>query len=123
MRIIKCIGIAALILLCTGCEDWVAIDSFIIIHAEYSGPNTARVIFQARDYCTASLFSNVRLYNKDDREQYHIKKESDQKYTSRNKYAVDITVSPDWAPGDHVTVSGRGVYGGIAEFDVPQTAP
>jgi hypothetical protein len=120
MRIIKLLVMAALILLYVGCENWVAIDSFIIINAEYTGPDTACITYKARDYCTESLFGDVRLYNKNIVEQYHIQKEGDQRYISRNKYAVDITVSPAWTPGDHVTVSGHGVYDGIAEFDVPE---
>jgi hypothetical protein len=123
MRIIKFMAIAALILLCVNCgEDWVSIDSFVIIYTEYTGPNTARVTYKARDFCASSLFGDVLLYNKDDTEQYHIQKESDDKYLSRHRYSVDITVSPDWAPGDRVTVRGRGVYSGIAEFDVPEKA-
>jgi hypothetical protein len=112
-------SMAAFMLLCMGCENWVAIGSFTIIQADYTGPNTARVTYNARDFCTASLYGDVCLYNKNDTEQYRIKKEGDHKYISHHKYSVDITVSPEWEPGDHVTVRGEGVYGGVAEFDVP----
>jgi hypothetical protein len=89
---------------------------------EYTGPNKARIIYETWD--EKELMSlrtgDVFIFNKDYTKRYSIQEESAPYNVGKYRYAVDITVEPEWEPGDLVTVTGRGHYLGDASFNVPQ---
>lgn len=118
---IKILGLAILTAFMSGCtDDWVSWDEHTIEKAEYTGVNTARVIYKAMDGQHPFHGNGVRIYNRDFTKEYTIRKESTHKYSSQSRYRVDITVEPNWAPGDYIHVSGISfVFGGSAGFEVP----
>ncbi|MDR0562987.1 MAG: hypothetical protein LBG73_09910 [Spirochaetaceae bacterium] len=105
---------------CDNWDDWVDWDESTIEHAKYTGPNTAQIVYKSMRCDTLLTHGGVRIYNKDYTKTYKIREESSHKVYGRSKYFVDITVEPNWEPGDHVTVSGGGYFQYSAEFDVPK---
>jgi hypothetical protein len=101
------------------CEDGVTPGEHTIKSAEYTGQNTARVIYKSTDW-NMPLYGDVRIFNANFSKEYLIVHETHADALGRNRYAVDITVTPDWLPGDLVTVEGNGYFIGSAYFEVPQ---
>lgn len=111
----------ALLFVFTGCDDMVRDDEHTLTEAIYTGPNTARIIYKSIEWGDWNLTSgSVHIYNVTFEKEYFITHETRAENVDTNRYAVDITVRPDWEPGDLVTVSGGGYYFGSVHFNVPE---
>jgi hypothetical protein len=115
------IACIAVFLLLFGCDDTIK-SPFEILSVEYTGVDTARVVYKAvfNENAVPLKDGDVFIFKGDYKKRYTLKNETAYREWGRNTFAIDITVEPNWEPGDKVTVTGRGFYLGDVSFDVPQ---